>query len=191
VSGSIQPTIVTENLQSLLVWTRSRLFDVQNTIRFHNSTGRKGGALPVRIHSHVRTPKRAYSDHPGTTCSISEYRLASTKPLPNAHPFPTQLLDALAGYNYLVNVGGFEPKNIIVAGNSAGSNLAHALTQYLVEHQDSEDPYTQTHLVHYFSSVLGSILAVAAFGMEKIRRMPLLTTSNHLALAMSTLTGFR
>jgi len=68
-----------------------------------------------------------------------EYRLASTKPLPDAHPFPTQLLDALAGYNYLVNVAGFEPKNIIVAGDSAGSNLAHALTQYLVEHQDSED----------------------------------------------------
>src|SRR5258707_5086262 len=68
-----------------------------------------------------------------------EYRLASTKPLPDAHPFPTQLLDALAGYNYLVNMAGFEPKNIIVAGDSAGGNLAHALTQYLVEHQDSVD----------------------------------------------------
>ena len=68
-----------------------------------------------------------------------EYRLASTKPFQVAHPFPTQLLDALAGYNYLVNVVGFAPENVIVSGDSAGGNLAHALTRYLTEYQDSAD----------------------------------------------------
>lgn len=66
-----------------------------------------------------------------------EYRLASGEPFEAAHPFPTQLIDALAGYNYLVNTLGFDANNIIVVGDSAGGNLAHALTQYLVDYQDA------------------------------------------------------
>ena len=68
-----------------------------------------------------------------------EYRLAVGKPKKPAHPFPTQLLDALAGYNYLVNVVGFSPDNIIIVGDSAGGNLAHALTMYLTEYKDTPD----------------------------------------------------
>ncbi|KAF9485002.1 alpha/beta-hydrolase [Pholiota conissans] len=68
-----------------------------------------------------------------------EYRLASAKPFEIAYPFPTQLIDALAGYNYLVNVVGFAPENIIVSGDSAGANLAHALTRYLTEYQGTPD----------------------------------------------------
>jgi acetyl esterase/lipase len=64
-----------------------------------------------------------------------EYRLSVKKPLKPAHPFPAALLDALAGYNYLVNVVGFSPSDIIVEGDSAGGNLALALTRYLVEYQ--------------------------------------------------------
>ncbi|KAF8183122.1 Alpha/Beta hydrolase protein [Pholiota molesta] len=71
---------------------------------------------------HIDTVQRVFS---------IEYRLASTKPYAVAFPFPTQLIDALAGYNYLVNVVGFAPENIIVSGDSAGGNLAHALTRYL------------------------------------------------------------
>ncbi|KAL1742139.1 Alpha/Beta hydrolase protein [Schizophyllum fasciatum] len=63
-----------------------------------------------------------------------EYRLSSTAPYAERNPFPAALLDALAGYNYLVNVVGFAPEDIIVEGDSAGGNLAHALTRYLVEH---------------------------------------------------------
>ena len=68
-----------------------------------------------------------------------EYRLAVGKPFKPAHPFPTQLLDALAGYNYLVNVVGFSPNDIIIAGDSAGGNLAHALTLYLTEYKDTTE----------------------------------------------------
>lgn len=69
-----------------------------------------------------------------------EYRLAAAgPPFKPAYPFPTQLLDALAGYNYLVNVVGFAPENIIISGDSAGGNLAHALTLYLTENQRLTD----------------------------------------------------
>jgi acetyl esterase/lipase len=52
-------------------------------------------------------------------------------------------LDAVAGYNYLVNVVGFEPANIIVTGDSAGGNLTLALTRYLVEQQTFNGPAIQ------------------------------------------------
>ncbi|KAH6913973.1 endoplasmic reticulum protein [Coprinopsis sp. MPI-PUGE-AT-0042] len=68
-----------------------------------------------------------------------EYRLSSTRPFGVAHPFPTALIDALAGYNYLVSTLGFKPSNIIICGDSAGGNLAHALTRYLLENQGSKD----------------------------------------------------
>lgn len=68
-----------------------------------------------------------------------EYRLAVGKPFKPAHPFPTQLLDALAGYNYLVNIVGFSPDDIIIVGDSAGANLAHALTLYLTEYKDTTE----------------------------------------------------
>ncbi|KAL4062095.1 Alpha/Beta hydrolase protein [Scleroderma yunnanense] len=64
-----------------------------------------------------------------------EYRLSSTRPFPERHPFPTALLDALAGYIHLVDVMGYDPSNIILAGDSAGGNLALALVRYLVENQ--------------------------------------------------------
>jgi acetyl esterase/lipase len=66
-----------------------------------------------------------------------EYRLSAGAPNPPANPFPTALLDALAGYAYLVRVVGFNPADIIVEGDSAGGNLALALTRYLVENADA------------------------------------------------------
>jgi acetyl esterase/lipase len=62
-----------------------------------------------------------------------EYRLSSGPPMVCANPFPSALFDALAAYNYLVNVVGFKPEDIIFEGASAGGNLALALTRYLIE----------------------------------------------------------
>ena len=67
-----------------------------------------------------------------------EYRLSSSAPFPERHPFPAALLDALAGYAYIVNVAGFAPENIVVGGDSAGGNLAYALTRYLVDHGEQD-----------------------------------------------------
>ncbi|EST10130.1 Alpha/beta hydrolase fold-3 [Kalmanozyma brasiliensis GHG001] len=50
---------------------------------------------------------------------------------PRAGSYPAALLDALSGYLYLVRDLGFDPENIIVAGDSAGGNLGLALCRYL------------------------------------------------------------
>jgi len=62
-----------------------------------------------------------------------DYRLSSGPPLEQENPFPTAIIDATAGYKYLVCEAGFLPQNIIVAGDSAGGNLALASTRYIVE----------------------------------------------------------
>ncbi|KAJ3841615.1 Alpha/Beta hydrolase protein [Lentinula raphanica] len=58
-----------------------------------------------------------------------EYRLSSNA----SNPFPAALVDALAGYNYLVNLG-FNPANIIIQGSASGGNLALALIRYLIDY---------------------------------------------------------
>ncbi|VDC06346.1 unnamed protein product [Peniophora sp. CBMAI 1063] len=68
-----------------------------------------------------------------TRCFALEYRLSRAAPDPPAHAFPAALLDALAGYLYLINVVGCAPSQIVLVGDSAGANLAHALTRYLVD----------------------------------------------------------
>lgn len=103
-----------------------------------------GGAY-IRLSAHPTDPTaniaKGYVKHIDSVSRVFsiEYRLASSKPYKIAFPFPTQLLDALAGYNYLVNVVGFSPENIILSGDSAGGNLAYALTRYLTENQSSAD----------------------------------------------------
>ncbi|PWZ00967.1 alpha/beta-hydrolase [Testicularia cyperi] len=54
---------------------------------------------------------------------------------PRSGSYPAALLDALSGYLYLVRTLGFEPDNIIIAGDSAGGNLALALCRYLRDTQ--------------------------------------------------------
>lgn len=56
-----------------------------------------------------------------------EYRLTDQS------TFPGILADAIAAWKYLIEQG-FEAKNIVIAGDSAGGNLALALTRYLCEH---------------------------------------------------------
>ncbi|EGO01322.1 hypothetical protein SERLA73DRAFT_179485 [Serpula lacrymans var. lacrymans S7.3] len=69
-----------------------------------------------------------------------EYRLSVGPPYPARNPFPAALLDAIAGYAYLVNECKYNPSDIVIAGESAGANLALALTRYLLECQgDSKD----------------------------------------------------
>lgn len=100
-----------------------------------------GGAY-VRLSAYPRDPtaniSKGYVAHlTGVQRVFSvEYRLASAPPYATEHPFPTQLLDALAGYAYLVGLG-FAPADIVVSGDSAGANLVLALTRYLVEYADA------------------------------------------------------
>jgi len=52
-------------------------------------------------------------------------------------PFPTALLDALAGYLYLLKLGFLE-ENIILVGDSAGRNLILALIRYLLSNKEQQ-----------------------------------------------------
>jgi acetyl esterase/lipase len=72
-----------------------------------------------------------------------EYRLCVGPPYTPSGSFPAALMDALAGYKYLVNIVGCRPADIVIVGDSAGGNLALALTRYLVEKCGT--PFT-THL---------------------------------------------
>lgn len=60
-----------------------------------------------------------------------EYRLSQGYPLPLQNPFPAALIDAVTAYNYLVHELHFQPRNILVTGDSAGASLAFQLTRYL------------------------------------------------------------
>ncbi|KAI6034791.1 Alpha/Beta hydrolase protein [Pisolithus marmoratus] len=91
-------------------------------------------AHPKSMTSTLTSSLVELSDYAPHALSV-EYRCSSTSPLPERHPFPTALLDVLAGYNYLVNIIGYDPRNVIVTGDSAGGNLALALTRYLVENK--------------------------------------------------------
>lgn len=49
------------------------------------------------------------------------------------NPFPAALQDALSGYLFLINELKVPAKNITLAGDSAGANLAMGLVRYLAE----------------------------------------------------------
>ncbi len=61
-----------------------------------------------------------------------EYRLSDGPPLPIKNPVPAHLIDAVIGYDYLVNELGFKPSNILVLGDSAGGTITAQLAKYLV-----------------------------------------------------------
>ena len=53
---------------------------------------------------------KGYLEHFGSNLRIFtlEYRLSSAKPFKQANPFPASLMDAVAGYRYLVHDLGFD-----------------------------------------------------------------------------------
>ena len=69
-----------------------------------------------------------------------DYRLSAGPPFESRNPFPAAVIDAIAAYKYLVCEVGFLPQNITVGGDSAGGNLALAVTRYVVESRLSHLP---------------------------------------------------
>ncbi|KAL0578756.1 hypothetical protein V5O48_003254 [Marasmius crinis-equi] len=97
-------------------------------------------AHPSDINSTIARALIDKTNNAVTSVFAIEYRRSTTDPLEPSNPFPTALIDALAGYNYLVSTLSIPASNIIVEGDSAGGNLALALTRYLVEHQTAGVP---------------------------------------------------
>lgn len=66
-------------------------------------------------------------------CLSIEYRISTPPSEISLNTFPAALIDAVAGYNYLVGNIGFSPDDIIVLGDSSGGKLALALARHLLE----------------------------------------------------------
>lgn len=79
--------------------------------------------LPYAVLSQCPSARRAFA---------VEYRFCNLSPV-YSNPFPAALLDAIAGYRYLVDDVGVDPANIILLGESAGGNLALALARYIAQ----------------------------------------------------------
>jgi len=60
--------------------------------------------------------------------------------MPPEHPFPTAPLDCYKVYHFLVHhihkYLNIQPQQIIIAGDSAGGNLACSLTALILKHKD-------------------------------------------------------
>ncbi|KAF7790478.1 hypothetical protein EIP86_001433 [Pleurotus ostreatoroseus] len=103
-------------------------------LSLHGGAFAHGSAHPADVTSKI--PVGILANTPTLTRALSvEYRLTCLPPIKPTHSFPAALIDVVAGYNYLVNDLGFDPANIVVEGDSAGANLALALTRYLIEHR--------------------------------------------------------
>ncbi|CAL1707835.1 unnamed protein product [Somion occarium] len=98
----------------------------------------------VPVYSYIT--RRLMTCHSSVRRALSvEYRLVVNPFGDEVYPFPAALLDTLAGYTRLVNAG-FRPEDIILAGDSAGANLALALVRYLIESR--RDPVADKVVPH-------------------------------------------
>ena len=78
-----------------------------------------GGYVQGSITSHQDLAQRI-SKVSETKVLILDYRLAPE------HPFPAALEDSISAYEWLTNRKGYNPKNLIIAGDSAGGGLTLA-----------------------------------------------------------------
>ncbi|KAH9849836.1 alpha/beta-hydrolase [Lenzites betulinus] len=101
-------------------------------LHMHGGAFRIGTAHPSDVTAHFTRGILKHTHSPLRVFAI-DYRLSASAPNPPANPFPAALLDTIAGYRYLVEEAGFAPQDIIVAGDSAGGNLAIGLVRYLLE----------------------------------------------------------
>ncbi|KAF9263256.1 alpha/beta-hydrolase, partial [Marasmius fiardii PR-910] len=101
----------------------------------HGGSYTQCSAHPSGINSTIVQALLRKTDSNITTVFAIEYRLSTANPLEPTNPFPTALIDALAGYSYLVRTLGIPSSSIIIEGDSNGGNLALALTRYLVGHK--------------------------------------------------------
>lgn len=76
---------------------------------------------------------KGYLEHLGQNLRIFalEYRLSSAAPFEAANPFPASLIDAITGYHYLIDDVGYDPRQIIISGDSAGGGIAFNLARYI------------------------------------------------------------
>ncbi|KAI9062712.1 alpha/beta-hydrolase [Trametes sanguinea] len=111
----------------------------KTVLHMHGGAFYLGTANPPHITANITRGLLQHSQSLERTFAV-DYRLTSSAPHPPANPFPAALLDTIAAYRYLVQDAGFEPRDIIVAGDSAGANLAVGLIRHLLENPSPSLP---------------------------------------------------
>lgn len=123
-----------------------------------------GGAYVVRS-AHPADPTAALAkgilahSPPSVRVLSVEYRVSSNIPGRVPNPFPAALMDALAAYSYLVHQVRVHPNDIILEGNSAGGNLALALTRHLIENRHELYVVTSQNSLPHLLAPSGLVLA--------------------------------
>ncbi|CAE6524215.1 unnamed protein product [Rhizoctonia solani] len=95
-----------------------------------------GTAHPEDITSYIPRGFLEFGHSTFTRTMSIEYRICASDPYPAKSPFPTALLDGLAGYLYLTRTLGFKPQNVFISGDSAGGNIAQSIVRYLRDHPE-------------------------------------------------------
>lgn len=105
-------------------WTRpDRGHDRRHAILYCHGGGYTCGAL-----NYTRILSAKLSHVTGYPVFSFEYRLAPE------HPYPAAIEDGMKAWNYLMHLG-FGARDVVIAGDSAGGNLALELTLRLKEEQ--------------------------------------------------------
>lgn len=114
--------------------------DEKVILSFHAGVYVKFSAHPDDVTSNPRHELLKYTRSIDRIFSL-EYRVSrrDSRSGKSINPFPAALIDAVAGYSYLVNEVGFAPKNIILMGDSAGAHLSLALSRYLRDRRMAGD----------------------------------------------------
>ncbi|KAH9879539.1 hypothetical protein IAQ61_001357 [Plenodomus lingam] len=71
---------------------------------------------------------------PATHVFCPQYRLSTLPASKTSNPFPAALQDSLTAYLYLIKQLKISPKDIIIAGDSAGGNAAISILRYISEY---------------------------------------------------------
>ena len=95
-------------------WTTTPDADPTRVILFLHGGGYVSGSIASHRHMLAQAGREA-----GARTFALGYRLAPE------HPFPAALDDALTGYHYLLSQG-YDPRRIVMAGESAGGGMAMA-----------------------------------------------------------------
>ncbi|KZT26198.1 alpha/beta-hydrolase [Neolentinus lepideus HHB14362 ss-1] len=106
--------------------------DEKTVLHFRVGAFTTGSANPNFMTSNITRGLLEHSRSLMRTFGV-EYRLSSLSPNPPENLFPATVLDALAGYRSLIEDMRFQPRNVIIAGDSAGGHIVEVLIRYLVD----------------------------------------------------------
>lgn len=128
-TATVEPENVTYRSDHLtgveVIWALPSAADTQKVVIYTH-----GGGFAVGSAASHRKLAAHLAKHLGTTVVVLDYRRAPE------HPYPAQLEDSTSVYRELLK-RGFLPENIVLAGDSAGGNLAISTALKLREDGDA------------------------------------------------------